>query len=78
MGAIGVRRPSRIRSCQPIVKAMIHTFIVTTEHGQRIYTGHVSSRSPSTIAMLLTTPYDQAGRVVRIQTDDVISEHQAA
>ena len=60
------------------VKAMIHTFSVTTEHGQRIYTGHVSSRSPSTITMLLTTPYDQAGRVVTIPTTDVVSEHRAA
>lgn len=60
------------------VNAMFHTVIVTTEHGQRIYTGHVSSRSPSTITMLLTTPYDQAGRVVTIRTNDVISEHQAA
>jgi len=60
------------------VNAMIHIFSVTTEHGQRIYTGHVSSRSPSTITMLLTTPYDQAGRVVTIPTDHVISEHRAA
>lgn len=60
------------------VKTMTYTFVVNTEHGRRVYTGHVSSRSPSTITMLLTTPYDMAGRVVRISVQDVISEHLAA
>lgn len=60
------------------VKTMTHTFVVNTELGQRVYTGRVSSRSPSTITMLLTTPYDLAGRVVRIAVQDVISEHLAA
>lgn len=59
-------------------QAMTHTFVVNTEHGQRIYTGHVSSRSPSTITLLLTTPYAVAGRVVTISVADVVSEHQAA
>ncbi|HSJ28176.1 MAG TPA: hypothetical protein VLB67_08175 [Acidimicrobiia bacterium] len=57
---------------------MTHTFVVDTEHGQRVYTGHVSSRSPSTITLLLTTPYGVAGRVITISVADVISEHQAA
>lgn len=60
------------------VKTMTYTFVVNTEHGRRVYTGRVSSRSPSTITMLLTTPYDLAGRVVRISVQDVISEHLAA
>lgn len=60
------------------VKTMTYTFVVNTELGQRVYTGRVSSRSPSTITMLLTTPYDLAGRVVRISVQDVISEHLAA
>ena len=57
---------------------MIHTLIVTTDHGERVYTGHVSSRSPSTITLLLTAPYDAAGRVVKVATCDVISEQVAA
>lgn len=60
------------------VKTMTYTFVVNTELGRRVYTGRVSSRSPSTITMLLTTPYDLAGRVVRISVQDVISEHLAA
>lgn len=60
------------------VKTMTHTFVVRTEHGNRVYTGHVSSRSPSTITLLLTSPYDAAGRVVRISVQDVISEQLAA
>jgi hypothetical protein len=59
-------------------RAMTHTFVVNTEHGERVYTGHVSSRSPSTITLLLTTPYGLAGRVVTFPVADVISEHQAA
>jgi len=57
---------------------MTHTFAVTTEHGPRFYTGHVASRSPSTIKILLTSPYEAAGRVVEIAVEDVVSEHRAA
>jgi len=57
---------------------MISTFVVNTDHGVHTYTGHVSSRSPSTITMLLTTPYDLAGRIVRFPVEDVISERRAA
>ena len=57
---------------------MIHTFVVATDHGDRVYTGHVSSRSPSTITLLLTSPYDAAGRVVKVAISDVISEQIAA
>lgn len=64
--------------CADEVKAMTYTFVVQTEDGQRVYTGHVSSRSPSTITVLLTTPYDVAGRVVKISVSDVISEQRAA
>lgn len=60
------------------VKTMTHTFVVSTEKGERVYTGHVSSRSPSTITLLLTEPYAAAGRVVKISIDDVISEQRAA
>jgi hypothetical protein len=60
------------------MKAMTYTFLVNTQHGQRAYTGHVSSRSPSTITLLLTSPYAVAGRVVTIAVGDVISEHLAA
>lgn len=64
--------------CADEVKTMTYTFVVQTEHGQRVYTGHVSSRSPSTITLLLTTPYDLAGRVEKISVSDVISEQRAA
>lgn len=57
---------------------MTHTFVVRTDHGTRTYTGHVSSRRSSTITLLLTAPYDAAGRVVEIDVADVISEHRAA
>lgn len=60
------------------VKTRTHTFTVSTDHGERSYTGHVSSRSPSTITMLLTSPYDAAGRVVKIPVEDVVAEHLAA
>lgn len=60
------------------VKTMTYTFVVQTEHGNRAYTGHVSSRSPSTITLLLTSPYDAAGRVVKIPVQDVLSEQLAA
>jgi hypothetical protein len=60
------------------VKAMTHTFVVQTDEGERVYTGHVSSRSPSTITLLLTVPYAVAGRVVTLSTADVVSEHLAA
>lgn len=59
-------------------KTMTYTFVVRTDDGERIYTGRVSSRSPSTITLLLTTPYEVAGRVVKIPVEDVISEQQAA
>lgn len=64
--------------CADEVKAMTYTFVVQTEDGQRAYTGRVSSRSPSTITLLLTTPYEVAGRVVKISVSDVISEQRAA
>lgn len=64
--------------CADDTKAMTSTFVVRTASGERVYTGHVSSRSPSTITLLLTTPYDVAGRVVRILVEDVISEQRAA
>ncbi|MDX1447487.1 MAG: hypothetical protein R3246_00355 [Acidimicrobiia bacterium] len=64
--------------CADEVKAMTYTFVVRSDHGQRTYTGRVSSRSPSTITLLLTTPYDVAGRVVKIAVEDVISEQRAA
>lgn len=57
---------------------MTHTFVVRTEHGTRTYTGHVSSRRSSTITLLLTAPYEAAGRVVEIDAADVVSESLAA
>ncbi len=57
---------------------MTQTLVVRTEDGERVYTGHVSSRSPATIVLLLTAPYDLAGRIVQVPVADVISEHLAA
>jgi hypothetical protein len=57
---------------------MIHTFVVRIGNTHRSYTGKVCMRSRSTISLLLTTPYDMAGRIVRIPVADVVTECHAA
>ncbi|HEX6219825.1 MAG TPA: hypothetical protein VF115_01900 [Acidimicrobiia bacterium] len=53
---------------------MIVTFITEDRDGLHTYTGHVVSRGPSTIVVLLTEPFSLAGRSVQFPIDDVVSE----
>lgn len=53
---------------------MIVTFITEDREGLHTYTGHVVSRGPSTIVVLLTEPFSLAGRSVQFPIDDVVSE----
>lgn len=53
---------------------MIVTFITEDGDGSHTYTGHVVSRGPSTIVVLLTEPFRLAGRSVQFPIDDVVSE----
>ncbi len=53
---------------------MIVTFITSGDDGFHTYTGHVVSRGPSTIVMLLTEPFGLAGRSVQFPISSVIEE----
>ncbi len=53
---------------------MIVTFITQDQEGFHTYTGHVVSRGPSTICVLLTEPFGLAGRSVQFPITDVVSE----
>ncbi len=53
---------------------MILTFITEDGDGFHTYTGHVVSRGPSTIVVLLTEPFGLAGRSVQFPIDAVVSE----
>jgi len=53
---------------------MIVTFITEGRDGLHTYTGHVVTRGPSTIVVLLTEPFSLAGRSVQFPIDDVVSE----
>lgn len=53
---------------------MILTFITEDRDGFHTYTGHVVSRGPSTIVVLLTEPFGLAGRSVQFPIDAVVSE----
>lgn len=53
---------------------MIVTFITQDWDGLHTYTGHVVSRGPSTIVVLLTEPFSLAGRSVQFPITDVVSE----
>lgn len=53
---------------------MIVTFITSNDDGFHTYTGHVVSRGPSTIVMLLTEPFSQAGRSVQFPISSVVDE----
>jgi hypothetical protein len=50
------------------------TFITEDREGFHTYTGHVVSRGPSTIVVLLTEPFGLAGRSVQFPIDHVVSE----
>jgi hypothetical protein len=53
---------------------MVVTFITEDREGLHTYTGHVVSRGPTTIVLLLTEPFNMAGRSVQFQIDDVVAE----
>lgn len=53
---------------------MIVTFITQDPEGFHTYTGHVVSRGPSTIVVMLTEPFGLAGRSVQFPINAVVSE----
>ena len=53
---------------------MVVTFITEDRDGLHTYTGHVVSRGPSTIVVLLTEPFSLAGRSVQFPITDVVEE----
>ena len=53
---------------------MITTFVIEDSDGVRIYTGHVVSRGPTLIVVLLTEPFALAGRSVKFPITAVIEE----
>jgi hypothetical protein len=53
---------------------MVVTFITRDGDSFHTYTGHVVSRGPTTIVMLLTEPFSQAGRSVQFPITAVIEE----
>jgi hypothetical protein len=53
---------------------MVVTFITQDTDGLHTYTGHVVSRGPSTIVLLLTEPFNMAGRSAQFPESSVIDE----
>lgn len=53
---------------------MVVTFITKDRDGFHTYTGHIVSRGPSTIVVLLTEPFNIAGRSVQFPIADVVEE----
>lgn len=53
---------------------MVVTFITKDRDGFHTYTGHVVSRGPSTIVVLLTEPFSLAGRSVQFPISQVVEE----
>ena len=53
---------------------MVVTFITEDGEGFHTYTGHVVSRGPSTIVVLLTDPFAIAGRSVQFPINQVVDE----
>lgn len=53
---------------------MVVTFITEDNDGFHTYTGHVVSRGPTTIVMLLTEPFSQAGRSVQFPISSIVEE----
>lgn len=57
---------------------MVVTFITSQDDGFHTYTGHVVSRGPTTIVVLLTEPFGLAGRSVQFPIDTVVEEKAIA
>jgi hypothetical protein len=53
---------------------MVITFITHEHDGFNTYTGHVVTRGPTTIVMLLTEPFSQAGRSIQFPIESVVEE----
>jgi hypothetical protein len=53
---------------------MITTFVMQDQDGVHTYTGHVVSRGPTSIVVLLTEPFALAGRSVQFPITAVIEE----
>ena len=53
---------------------MVVTFITEERDGFHMYTGHVVSRGPTTIVVMLTEPFSLAGRSVQFPITDVVEE----
>lgn len=53
---------------------MVVTFITRDTEGFHTYTGHVICRGPTTIVLLLTEPFNLAGRSVQFPIDHVVEE----
>jgi hypothetical protein len=53
---------------------MVVTFITEDQDGFHTYTGHVVSRGPATIVVMLTEPFSMAGRSVQFPISSVVEE----
>ena len=53
---------------------MVVTFITEEQDGFHTYTGHVVSRGPSTIVVMLTEPFSMAGRSVQFPMSAIVEE----
>lgn len=53
---------------------MVVTFITEDKEGFHTYTGHVVSRGPTTIVVMLTEPFSMAGRSVQFPMSAVVDE----
>ncbi|MGB7860193.1 MAG: hypothetical protein WBM90_06820 [Acidimicrobiia bacterium] len=59
---------------QRVGEVMVVTFITEDQEGLHTYTGHVVSRGPTTIVVMLTEPFGMAGRSVQFPMTDVVDE----
>jgi len=53
---------------------VVVTFITEEQDGLHTYTGHVVSRGPTTIVLMLTEPFSMAGRSVQFPISTVVEE----
>jgi hypothetical protein len=57
-----------------VIEKMVVTFITQDQEGFHTYTGHVVSRGPTTIVVMLTEPFSMAGRSVQFPMTTVVEE----
>jgi hypothetical protein len=53
---------------------MVVTFITKDQDGLHTYTGHIVSRGPTTIVLLVTEPFGLSGRSVQFRISDIVEE----